>query len=232
LDLVEQWLTEAGLTVDIIKPHLGQIVPGAIPAAYAGLIALGGTMGAHDDEEFDWLTPERALMKDAIAQDFPFIGICLGAQILATAVDGQSVRTPKPEAGLVEVQISEEVSDDQLFGKLAGQKLRVTGWHQDYIVNLPDEAVLIASTPECPVHAFRMGKNVYGMQFHPEVRTQTVQDWATPNDSVLKKLGKSPQEAVAEVEAVHPELVKTWQPVFQRWAKLVLDSHAEELRAN
>jgi GMP synthase-like glutamine amidotransferase len=77
-----------------------------------------------------------------------------------------------------------------------------------------------------------MGKNVYGMQFHPEVRTQTVQDWATPNDSVLKKLGKSPQEAVAEVEAVHPELVKTWQPVFQRWAKLVLDSHAEELRAN
>jgi GMP synthase-like glutamine amidotransferase len=171
-------------------------------------------------------------MKDAIAQDFPFIGICLGAQILATAVDGQSVRTPKPEAGLVEVQISEEVSDDQLFGKLAGQKLRVTGWHQDYIVNLPDEAVLIASTPECPVHAFRMGKNVYGMQFHPEVRTQTVQDWATPNDSVLKKLGKSPQEAVAEVEAVHPELVKAWQPVFQRWAKLVLDSHAEELRAN
>jgi hypothetical protein len=49
---------------------------------------------------------------------------------------------------------------------------------------------------------------------------------------VLKKLGKTPQQAVAEVQAVQPELIETWRPVFQRWAKLVLDTHAEEIRAN
>lgn len=232
LDLVQEWLTDAGLEVDIIKPHLGDLMPGAIPANYAGVIALGGTMGAHDDEQFDWLTPQRALMKDAIAQDFPFVGICLGAQMLATAVDGQSVRTPMPEAGLVHVTINSQVKDDQLFGDLAGQVLPATGWHQDYIVDLPQDAVVIASTEACPVHAFRIGTNVYGMQFHPEVSVQTVQKWATPRNDVLTKLGKTPEAAVTEVAQVHPELVETWRPVFERWAKLVNDSYAEEQQAN
>lgn len=232
LDLVEQWLSEAGLEVDTIKPHQGDLMPGAIPANYAGVIALGGTMGAHDDEKFDWLTPERALMKDAIAQDFPFVGICLGAQMLATAVDGQSIRTPMPEAGLVHVSINSEVKDDQLFGDLAGQVLPVTGWHQDYIVDLPADAVVIASTDACPVHAFRIGTNVYGMQFHPEVSVETVQSWATPKNDVLSKLGKTPESAVAEIAAVHPDVVKTWRPVFDRWANLVKESFAKELRNN
>lgn len=224
LDLVESWLTEAGLTVDVIKPHAGDVMPAQLPAEYQGLIVLGGRMGANDDEEFSWLTPQRSLMKDAIAQDFPFVGICLGAQMLATAVDGQSIRTPMPEAGLVQIGVNQNAQDDLLFGQLAGQVLPVVSWHQDYIVDLPDDAVILAANDACPVHAYRIGKNVYGMQFHPEASVQTVAKWAKPTDEVLQKMNRTPEQALAQISQATQELADTWRPVFIKWAQLVLES--------
>lgn len=218
LDLVEQWLTEAGLEVEITKPHLGQPLPSAIPADYAGMIVLGGAMGAHDDEDFPWLTSERALMKDAIANDFPFVGICLGAQVLATAVDGKSVRTPKPEAGVELIQFSAQAASDPLFRNFADKQIPAVTWHQDYIVDLPADVQVFGSTKDCPVHAYRIGSNVYGMQFHPEVSANTVARWP---GSIATKIGKTPSGAVAEVEQAQAQLIATWKPVFQRWANLV-----------
>lgn len=226
LDLVEQWLTDAGLELDIIRPHAGDHMPDALPSNYEGLIVLGGRMGAHDDEEYAWLTPQRSLMKDAIAQDFPFVGICLGAQMLATAVDGKSIRTPAPEAGLVEVGVNQAAETDQLFGQLAGKVFPVVSWHQDYIVDLPDEAVILAANDACPVHAYRIGNNVYGMQFHPEASANTVKNWAKPTDEVLQKMNKTPAQALDEISFVQQELIDTWRPVFESWAKLVLASGA------
>lgn len=221
LDLVTEWLTQAGLSVDIVKPHAGELLPSSIPAGYAAVLALGGRMGAHDDEEFSWLTTERGLMKDVIAQDFPFVGICLGAQILASAVDGKSVRTPMPEAGIVQLEMSESAEQDKLFGDLFGKKVPATSWHQDYIVDLPDDAVVLASTPECPVHAFRLGSNVYGMQFHPEASIDTSAKWATPKDNVLAKLNLNPDLVVADMQSWQEELAQIWQPVFTRWAESI-----------
>ena len=221
LDLVEQWLTESGLIVDVIRPHAGDLLPSALPAQYQGLIALGGRMGAHDDEQFGWLTTERSVLKDVIAQDLPFVGICLGGQLLATAVDGKSVRTPDPEAGVVQVQVTDKAVDDLLFGPLAGQTVPATGWHQDYIIDLPEDAVIIGSTPQCPVHAFRIGKNVYGLQFHPEASTDTVKTWVEPSSDVLQKLNKSGESIVSEAINYQDQLIQTWQPVFHRWAELV-----------
>lgn len=227
IDLVAQWLTDTGLDLDVIRPHAGDEMPAEIPSSYQGLLVLGGRMGAHDDEEYGWLTAQRSLMKDAIAQDFPFVGICLGAQMLATAVDGKSVRTPSPEAGLVEVGISHEANGDQLFGQLAGQVIPVVSWHQDYIVDLPDDAVLLAANDQCPVHAFRLGENVYGMQFHPEVSVETVAKWAKPEDEVLQKMNISPEQALAAIDTAHVELINTWRPVFENWAKAILASQAK-----
>lgn len=222
IDLVTLWLTQAGVTVDIIRPHAGEHLPSSVPAGYAAVLALGGRMGAHDDEEFGWLTSERGLMKDVIAQDFPFVGICLGAQILATAVDGKSVRTPTPEAGIVQLEFSESAKQDHLFGELVGKDVPATSWHQDYIVDLPDDAVILASTPDCPVHAFRIGSNVYGMQFHPEASIETSAKWATPKDNVLAKLNQSPELVIAQMQSRQEELVQTWQPVFTRWAESII----------
>lgn len=226
LDLVTQWLAEGGVTVEIIRPHAGDDMPAQLPSQYQGVIVLGGRMGANDDEQYGWLTAQRSLMKDAIAQDFPFVGICLGAQMLATAVDGKSVRTPAPEAGLVEIGISSAASTDPLFSAYAGQIVPVVSWHQDYIVDLPDDAVLLASNDACPVHAFRLGKNVYGMQFHPEASVNTVQKWAKPTDEVLQKMNISPQEALGQIDSAQDELIKTWRPLFIRWAQTVVAGEA------
>ena len=166
--LVGQWISEVGVDVEVIHAYRGETVPAALPAQYSGAIAMGGYMGANDDIEFPWLIPARSLMKDLVANDIPFFGICLGGQLLATAVDGKVGPTPSPEIGVVSFRVTADAAQDAVFGKLAGKEVIAAEWHKDYITDLPDEAVVLAGNDACPVQAFRIGQNVYGVQFHPE----------------------------------------------------------------
>ncbi len=79
------WLQEFGFTIQVIKAYEGESVPSAVPQGIAGLLPLGGHMGALDDHVADWLPNERALLNDAVTRGIPIFAICLGAQLLAEA---------------------------------------------------------------------------------------------------------------------------------------------------
>ena len=225
--LIGDWIAEVGVDVRVVRAFAGEQVPTSIPVDVAGVIALGGSMGANDDDSCKWLTDERSLMKDAVAHDFPLFGVCLGGQILATAVDGIVERTPFPEVGLATFRIAELAASDAVFGKLAGTDVIAAEWHQDYITDLPDDAVVLAGNDVCPVQAFRIGQNVYGVQFHPEVDGEMFASWSSVGDEVLQKVSHTSQEAAAQVAAAEGELVATWRPVFQAWAQLVKAQQAK-----
>ena len=227
--LVGEWIKEVGVEVQVVRAFAGEQVPSAIPAGVAGVIAMGGAMGANDDETHPWLTPERSLLKDVVAHDFPFFGICLGGQVLATAVDGVVERTPAPEVGIAKFRVSEQAQGDRVFGGLAGTEVIAAEWHQDYITDLPDDAVVLAGNDACPVQAFKLGQNVYGVQFHPEVDAEMFASWAAIADEVLAKVSHTSAEAAAQVAEAEAELVKTWRPVFQAWAELVKAQQANTL---
>jgi GMP synthase (glutamine-hydrolysing) len=226
--LVGEWISEVGVDVEVIHAYRGETVPAFLPAQYSGAITMGGYMGANDDIEFPWLIDARSLMKDVVANDIPFFGICLGGQLLAAAVDGKVEPTPVPEIGVASFRVTADAAQDSVFGHLAGKEVVAAEWHKDYIVDLPDEAVVLAGNDVCPVQAFRMGKNVYGVQFHPEIDSEIFSSWAATDDE-LAKLDHTIDQACQQVAAAEAELIKTWKPAFQAWAQLVKDQQAKAL---
>jgi GMP synthase-like glutamine amidotransferase len=146
-----------------------------VPPSVEGdaLIVLGGPMGANDDGVAPWLPATRALISTAIDDGVPTLGICLGAQLLAVAAGGEVLRgSAGPELGLGEVTVP--VGDELLE---AGS-MPVVQWHYDSVTRLPDGAVLLASSAQYEVQAFRLGEVAWGLQFHVEATSEMVRDWA------------------------------------------------------
>ena len=219
--LVGNWLEERGVEVDVVHAYAGEAVPVEVPEGYSGLLAFGGYMGANDDDEHPWLTQERALLKSAAESDVPVFGVCLGGQLLATAIGGTVERTPQIEIGVVDMQVSADATGDPVFGSIAGRTVASSQWHQDYISALPAEAHVLMSNEACPVQAFRVGKAAYGVQFHPEVDAVAFKQWATVSDEAGERSGIDVMAAADEVAAREDELAQTWRPIFHAFADLV-----------
>ena len=144
-------------------------------ASLAGLIIMGGPMGALDDAEFPHLARERALLKHCVERDIPVLAVCLGAQLLAAALGARVYAGPRPEIGLGTVSLTAAARRDPVFGP-AGHSLPVLHWHADTF-DLPDGAELLASNDDYPHQAFRVG-SAYGLQFHVELGAAQLPDIA------------------------------------------------------
>jgi GMP synthase (glutamine-hydrolysing) len=138
---------------------------------WAGIISLGGEMGAHDGARYPFLSPEIDLLERAHAEGIPILGICLGAQLLATALGGKVTPGGCHEVGWLEVDV---VTDDSLLGP--ARRTRQFQWHSDSF-DLPPGAELLATSPAWEAEAYRSGTS-YGLQFHPEVDASLVRAWA------------------------------------------------------
>ena len=101
--LVGRWLMELGFEIKILRAYTGEFVPPTVPENIAGVIPLGGHMGALDDHIAPWLPNERALLADAIAREIPVFAICLGTQLLAEATGGKVARAKIVEIGAKEI---------------------------------------------------------------------------------------------------------------------------------
>jgi GMP synthase (glutamine-hydrolysing) len=221
LGLVAQWLTANAVEFDVVKGHEAGEIPATLPEEYAGLIVLGGAMGANEDDKHTWLTAERKLLENATAADVPVLGICLGAQMLSTAIGGIAEKSPHNEVGVHTFKVSEAAAGDALFGPLVGQELRASQWHQDWIRDLPETATVLAGNEVCPVQAYRVGEKAYGFQFHPEADFEIFKSWGTDVDEVLAATGLDIHIVNEQVAQAQQEMQETWAPVIARWAKLL-----------
>ncbi len=140
------------------------------------LIVLGGSMGANDDAHHPFLTELKRLIREVVTTSVPYLGICLGGQLLAAALGAQVVSNRWEELGTLEVQLTEVGQHDPLFAGLP-QHFSTFQWHHDSF-DLPDGATLLASSPACPHQAFRVGEHAWGLQFHPEVTEAIIRSWA------------------------------------------------------
>ena len=168
----EDVLTERGISVERVLLADG----GALPdwRGFAGIIVMGGPMGAYDTSEFAWLAPELALIRDAVSAGCPLWGVCLGAQLLAYALGARVGPGPRPEVGICQVDLTAQAWHDPVFGGVTGP-VPVLQWHADTF-ELPAGAVLLASSPQYPHQAFRVNR-AYGVQFHVEVPTSLAARW-------------------------------------------------------
>jgi GMP synthase-like glutamine amidotransferase len=215
------WLRDAGMELDERHLSAGDELPPGLDG-FDGLVVLGGPQSALDD---DATSPElvgvRALLRQALDQDFPTLAICLGAQLLAQ-VGGGTVRpgVDGPEVGATLVAKRDAADADPVFGPLPLSP-DVIQFHHDEISQLPDGATLLASNPFYANQAFRVGRHVYGLQFHIETTPEIVHEWAE-RDEVGVAASPHDRETICLLsDAAHPDVAEAWAPFAARFADLV-----------
>jgi len=214
---VGNWLMDEGIELEICRPYAGDAIPELIEAD--GLLILGGSVGPHDDLDAPWLPTLRALVRRAVGEAVPMWGICLGAQLLATALGGTAERGANgSEVGIQPLQI--DANDDPLFRGLPAISYALQ-FHQEAVTRLPAGAVLLASNDAYENQAFRIGPCAWGVQFHPEVSTSEVNTWSRLYPEVGAQGRKYREESIADVEIEQSQLDSTWAQVTQRWAEQI-----------
>ena len=192
---------------------------------FDAMLAMGGPMGANDDAEHPWLGAEKRLVREAVDAGVPFLGVCLGVQLLAAALDARVYSLERAEVGVLPVDLTADGRRDPLFAGIDDPLVSLQ-WHGDTF-DLPDGAVLLASSPAAPNQAFRAGESAYGVQFHLEVTPEMAREWATIpayREYVANTLGEGDGAAfMTEFQERAGELQPVAQALFANWLDLVAD---------
>jgi GMP synthase (glutamine-hydrolysing) len=144
------------------------------PVAPDAVFVFGGSMNVDQEERYGWLRHEDALLRRWLAESVPVLGVCLGGQLLAKALDAPVRRLPSPEIGWFEVELTEEAGNDPIFAGLP-ERFEACQWHS-YSFELPAGALPLAANARC-LQAYRAGTSAWGLQFHAEVTREALDHW-------------------------------------------------------
>jgi GMP synthase-like glutamine amidotransferase len=220
-----EWLTEAGLELTVLRPHTGDELPDTLDGHNA-LVVLGGDQSAYTNEAGEpgapWFPALEGLLRKAVRNHVPTLGLCLGGQLLASAHGGLVERsTSGPEIGPGLVARRDAADNDPLF-KYVPLLPDVVQWHHDEITELPIGAVLLAASSRYAHQAFRLGDRAWGLQFHIECDVDMIARWARSDTAALDELGYDGEVVVAATADILADVEEVWQPFAARFAALVL----------
>ena len=190
---------------------------------FAGLIVMGGPMGAYDDDVHQWLREEKRLLREAVVADVPVWGVCLGAQLLAASLGAEVRQGPQAEVGILPVELTPAAADDPVFAVLP-PRFATLQWHSDTF-GLPDGATVLGSSPAYANQAFVIGRS-YGLQFHLEVPPELVSEWAEVPayaDSLESIMGPGAIPRLLDQVTAHADdLLPLARRLFGRWLEHVV----------
>ena len=166
LGSIEAWLSERGTAVHTTRFYQSPVLPD--PRSIDLVIAMGGPMSVNDERDYPWLKEEKAFVKEAVDRGCSVLGVCLGAQMIASALGARVFANTHKEIGWFPVQAVSTDSDAFRFPPQA----TVFHWHGETF-DLPPGAIHLASSAGCRNQAFQIGRNVIGLQFHLETTPET-----------------------------------------------------------
>ena len=216
-------LRSAGADLLLVDAFEGQLLPAL--SEVAGVVMLGGTANADQVDRHPFLLDDRTLTRQAVDAGVPFLGICLGAQILARALDRPVVKAARRELGFEPIHPTEAAGDDLLLSAFADGD-RVFQWHQDTF-DLPDGATLLATGEDVPHQAYRVGERAWGIQFHFEVDGAELEEWLDEADALMNleaTWGKSSDEIRVEAKEHMAAHEDRGREVFRRFVEVVRDA--------
>ncbi len=217
--LVGQALEAKGIALRFARPHRGEPVPRELGDA-VGLLVMGGPMGVYEADRYPYLRNEIRLIEAALAQRCPVLGICLGSQLVASALGAEVRKGPRKEVGWHTLTLTEDGLLDPLFKGLESSFVSFH-WHGD-VFDLPSGAVSLARSELTRCQAFRHGTSTYGLLTHMEVTHDIVKGMVESFPDDIRETGSTAAAILSEADELLPSLSARGRRVFAGWADLAV----------
>ena len=205
------FFSEDGIIPEPVRLFEGQEIPALAP--YDFLIVLGGAQDTWQEAQHPWLRAEKQAIREWVMDRArPYFGVCLGHQLLATALGGEVAPAAQGEVGVFDVALTPDAASHRLMQGLEPAH-RVMQWHAAEVTRVPEQASILASSPRSPVQVLAVGDHALSTQFHCEVTPQTVAGWASLPSYVTaleKHLG----------EGAYPRLMRQTYPLMPEMARM------------
>jgi GMP synthase-like glutamine amidotransferase len=180
------------------------------PENFDGVIILGGGMSVNDENEYAWIKSECEFIRKLVKKEIPLLGICLGAQMIAKAHGAVVKKNFTPELGWSDIRPTEFAKNDKFY--VINKSLAVYQWH-DETFEIPIGAVRLSSSAACINQAYKLGKNCYGIQYHPETYFNMIHDWLYKEDGEgdINEVRAQGLTQYVQTSEMHLELTKKFQ---------------------
>jgi len=171
--ILRDFMRADGIAWDAVELDEGEDVPDF--AGYDALLVMGGPMDTWQEAENPWLVGEKQAIRRWVEAGRPYLGLCLGHQLLAASLGGE-VGPGRKEIGVLDVELTAAGAADPLFAGLP-RRFPALQWHGAEVKKAPPGATVLASSPLCAVQSLKVGERAWGMQFHVECTADTVPEW-------------------------------------------------------
>jgi len=175
---IKDLMLKDGVKLTTIELDEGDKIPNDLNK-FDAMFCMGGPMDTWMEDKYPWLIDEKKKIKEFVVNlKKPYLGFCLGCQLLGEVIGGKVVKSKEPEIGMLDINFSKEKSKDSLFSTFPN-KVKALQWHSYEVINLEmnKDITLLASSNITKYQIFKYKNNAYGIQFHIEVKDTTVNDW-------------------------------------------------------
>jgi GMP synthase-like glutamine amidotransferase len=173
--IFREFFAADGIAWDAVELDAGEKIPPF--DGYDALWVMGGPMDVWEEDQHPWIVTEQRAIREVVGRGLPFMGVCLGHQLLGAALGGKVGKAARAEVGILEVELTEAGRRDPLFDGIE-PRFKALQWHGAEVAKAPPGAVVLAQSPLCAVQAMRIGRHAYGMQYHTELTPATVGEWS------------------------------------------------------
>jgi len=195
---IKDLMLNDGVNLTTIELDEGEKIPNDLNK-FDAMFCMGGPMDTWMEKKYPWLIDEKKKIKEfVVTLKKPYLGFCLGCQLLGEAVGGNVVKSNPSEIGIMDVNFSAEKKNDSLFSSFPN-KIKSLQWHSYEVNNLQSnkDVVILASSPITKYQIFKYQNHAYGIQFHIEIKDTTVNEWGCVPEyksALEKQLGEGALE--------------------------------------
>ena len=223
---IKDLMIAEGVKLTTIELDEGEKIPSDLNK-FDAMFCMGGPMDTWMEKDYSWLIEEKKKIKEFVVElKKPYLGFCLGCQLLGEVVGGNVVKSKYPEIGMLNVNFSQNKKSDLLFSEFP-EKITSLQWHSYEVQNLENNKniTLLASSPETKYQIFKYQEHAYGIQFHIEVKDTTVGEWGCVPEyksALEKQLGDGALKKFDEEAKIHmPSMNEYSKILYENFKKLV-----------
>jgi len=224
---IKDLMLSDGVNLTTIELDMGEKIPDDLNK-FDAMFCMGGPMDTWMEKEYPWLIDEKDKIKEfVVTLKKPYLGFCLGCQLLGEVVGGKVIKSNKPEIGMFDINFSKEKNNDYLFSTFPNN-VKALQWHSYEVTNLDNNnnITLLASSPTTKYQIFKYQNHAYGIQFHIEVKDTTVNDWGCVieyKSALEKQLGEGALEKFdKEAKSNMPQMNNCSKILYTKFKDLIL----------